>query len=74
MDYQGFTYTEKLTATHLVHPDFALVKLPGSDLYQDVDPFKQLFDRKIIFALSDAHGDARQVAHYTLRKKALCSS
>ena len=60
--------------THLAYPDLALDKLSGTDHDQDAEKIIQLIERKISFALGDAHGDADELTNYTFRKKALFSS
>ena len=60
--------------THLAYPDLAIDELSGTDPDQDAEPFIQLIERKINFALGDAPGDAGELANYTIRKKALFSS
>ena len=60
--------------THLAHPDIALDKFSGTDPDQDAEPFIQLSERKINFALGDAPADDGELVNYTFRKKALFSS
>ena len=60
--------------THLAYPDVALDKFSGTDPYQDAEPFVQLIERKINFALGDAPADPDDLISYTFRKKALFSS
>ena len=60
--------------THLAYPDLAIDKFSGKDPDQDAESFIQLIERKIIFALGDALGDAGVLAKNTFRKKALFSS
>ena len=60
--------------THFVYPDLAIDKFSGTDSDQDTEPFIQLIERKINFALGDAPADAGELVNYTFRKKALFSS
>ena len=60
--------------THLVHPDLAIDKFSGTGPDQDAEPFIQLIERKITFALGDAPADAGELVNHTFRKKALFSS
>ena len=60
--------------THLAYPDLAIDKLSGTDPNQDVESFIELIERKIIFTLADARGDAGELASCTFREKALFSS
>ena len=55
---------------HLAYPDLAMEKFSGTDPDQDAEPFIQLIERKITFAL----GDAGELVNYTFRRKALFSS
>ena len=63
-----------MAAAHLAYPDLAVDKFSGTDPDQDAESFIQLIERNINFALGDAPGDAGELANYTSRKKALCSS
>ena len=63
-----------MTAAHLAYPDLAVDKFSGTEPDQDAEPFIQLIERKIKFALGNAPGDAGELANYTFRKKALFSS
>ena len=63
-----------MAAAHLAYPDLAVEKFSGTDPDQDAEPFIQLIERKINFALGDSPGDAGELANYTSRKKALFSS
>ena len=56
--------------THLAYPDLAIGKFSGTDPDQDAEPFIQLIEREINFAL----GDAGELVNYTFGKKALFSS
>ena len=56
--------------THLAYPDLAIDKFSGTDPDQDAEPFIQLIERNINFALGDAPGDAGELANFTFRKKA----
>ena len=62
-----------MAAAHDAYPDLALDKISGTDPDQDAQSFIQLIERKIIFALGDAPGDACELENYTFRKKALFS-
>ena len=64
----------RMAAAHLAYPDLAVNKFFGTDPDQDAEPFIQLIERKINFALGDAPGDAGELANYTFRKKAIFSS
>ena len=61
-------------AAHLACPDLNVEKFSGTDPDQDAEPFIQLIERKINFALGDAPGDAGELANYSFRRKALFSS
>ena len=63
-----------MAATHLAYPDLALDKFSGTDPDQDAEPFTQLMERKINFALGDAPANPDALANYNFRKKALFSS
>ena len=63
-----------MAAAHLVYPDLAVDKFPGTDPDQDAESFIQLMERKINFALGDAPADAGELVNYAFRKKALFSS
>ena len=65
-----------MAAVHLAHPELAVEKFSGTDPDQDVEPFVQLTQRKIIFALGDANAaaNAEQLATNNFRKEALFSS
>ena len=63
-----------MAAAHLAYPELAVDKISGTDPDQDAESFIQLIERKIIFALGDAPGDAGELANYTFWKKALFSS
>ena len=63
-----------MAAAHLAYPDLAVDKFSGTDPDQDAESFIQVIERKINFALRDAHGDAGQLPNYTFWKKALFSS
>ena len=60
-----------MAATHLPYPNLAIDKVFGTDPNQVAEYFIQLVERKIIFALGDAPGDAVELANYTFRNKAL---
>ena len=60
--------------THLAYPDLAIDKFSDTYPDQDAEPFIQLIERKINFALGDAAADAVELVNYTFRKKALFSS
>ena len=60
-----------MAAAHLAYPDLSVDKFSGTDPDQDAEPFTQIIERKINFALGDAPGDAGELANYTFRKKAL---
>ena len=60
--------------THLAYPDVALDKFSSTYPDQHAEPFVQLIDRKINFALGDAPADTDDLVSYTFRKKALSSS
>ena len=62
-----------MAATHFGYPNLA-VEFSGTDPNQDAESFIQLVERKIVFALGNAPGDAGDMANYTFRKKALFSS
>ena len=55
--------------THLVYPDLAIDKFPGTDRDQDAESFIQLIERKNNFALGDAPADAGELVNFTFRKK-----
>ena len=57
--------------THLAYPDLALDNFSGTDPDQDAESYIQLIERKIVFALGDAPGDADELANYTFWKNAL---
>ena len=63
-----------MAAAHLAYPDLAVDKFSGTDPDQDAEPFIQLIERKLNFALGDAPGDTGELANYTFRKKAVFSS
>ena len=63
-----------MVAAHLAYPDLIVDKFSGTDSDQNAEPFIQLIERKINFALGGAPGDAGELANYTFRKKALFSS
>ena len=60
--------------TDFAYPNLAIDKFSGTDPDQDAESFIQLIERKINFALGDAHPDADELVNYTFRKKALFSS
>ena len=49
--------------THLAYPDLAIDKFSGTDPDQDAEPFIQLIERKINFALGDAPADAGELVN-----------
>ena len=63
-----------MAAAHLAYPDLAVDNFSGTDPDQDAESFIKLIERKLNFALGDAHGDVGELANYTFRKKALFSS
>ena len=63
-----------MAAAHLAYSDLAVDSFSGTDPNQDAETFIQLIEQKINFALGDAPADAGELANYTFRKKALCSS
>ena len=62
-----------MTDTHLPYRDLAIDNFSGTDPNQDAEPFIQLIEWKMSFALRDAPGDAGELANYTFRNKALFS-
>ena len=63
-----------MAASHFAYPNLEVDNLSGTHPDQGAESFIQLIERKIIFGLGDAPEDAGELANYTFRKKALCSS
>ena len=56
---------------HLAYPKLAPDNCCGTDLGQDAESFIRPTEQKIHFSLSDAAGDADELANFTFRKKTL---
>ena len=74
LDSLSWRYNPHNGQSYLAYPCLAIDKFSGTDPDQDAEPFIQLIERKINFALGDAPGDAGELANYIFRKEALSSS